>query len=65
MKKYKDLEHYKNPIYHEQEYSEKCEMCEENHRVLTQKDRNPEYYTDVGIPCRNCGHIIWFELPVN
>lgn len=64
---YKDLAHYKNdPVkYWREEYSEKCENCGETHRVLTQPDQHPEYYTEVGIPCRTCGHVIWFDLPVN
>lgn len=44
-------------------YKEKCK-CGNEVIALTQDDRSPEYYTDVGIVCE-CGEIVTFSLPVN
>ena len=45
-------------------YEEACK-CGEKLMVLTQPDRNPEYRSDVGVPCAKCQEIVWFSLPVN
>ena len=44
-------------------FREKCE-CGEVLEVSTQKDRHPEYYTDVFVRCK-CGKSVKFNLPVN
>ncbi len=46
-----------------QTYSQKCE-CGRVIEVSTQKDENPEYYTDVHVKCA-CGKSVYFSLPVN
>ena len=46
-----------------QTYTEKCE-CGKEIRVSTQRDRSPEYYTDVYVQC-SCGKSVLFRLPVN
>jgi hypothetical protein len=47
-----------------QTYSEKCKKCGKIILVSTQKDKSPEYYTDIFIKC-DCGESIKFILPVN
>ena len=44
-------------------YKEKCE-CGNEIEVSTQKDENPEYYTDIYVKCE-CEKSILFSLPVN
>jgi len=44
-------------------YSKKCE-CGELIEVSTQKDNNPEYYSEVHVKCK-CGRPVGFSLPVN
>lgn len=46
------------------EYTALCEICDQDHLVLTQKDDSPEYTTYVYFKCR-CGNFIEFVLPVN
>ena len=46
-----------------QVYKNKCE-CGKVIEVSTQKDENPEYYTDVFVRC-DCGKSVAFILPVN
>lgn len=44
-------------------YINTCACGREQH-IRTQKDDNPEYYTDIFIKC-SCGEWIKFSLPVN
>ena len=46
-----------------QTYKEQCE-CGKVIEVSTQKDKNPEYYTDLFVKCE-CGKSVCFTLPVN
>ena len=46
-----------------QTFEEKC-SCGKVILVSTQKDRCPEYYTDIFVKCE-CGKSVKFELPVN
>ena len=49
----------------QEEYIEKCDNCDKEYKVRTQKDVNPEYYTNVYVKC-DCGdYWVEFELPVN
>jgi len=48
----------------DQEYVSKCSVCSKEVKVVTQKDDQPEYYTDVSVLC-SCGNYVAFELPVN
>lgn len=41
-----------------------CVHCGEKHKLFTQADNNPEYYTTVRLIC-DCGHVVSFRLPVN
>lgn len=43
---------------------EVCNGCGRQHRVYTQPDDNPEYYTKVSHICV-CGEVVTFNLPVN
>lgn len=55
----------KKPAYYDcYPYIEKCKKCKKKLVILTQDDRTPEYYTEVGVVCE-CGEIVWFSLPVN
>ena len=47
-----------------QTYKAKCNRCGKEIEVSTQKDGNPEYYTDVFVRC-SCGGSAHFSLPVN
>ena len=47
-----------------QTYKAKCNKCEKEIEVITQKDNYPEYYTDVYVRCQ-CGGTARFVLPVN
>lgn len=47
-----------------QTYSGKCNKCGHITLVSTQKDRCPEYYSDIFVKC-DCGGSIKFKLPVN
>jgi len=47
-----------------QTYKQKCKKCGKEYEVSTQKDRDPEYYTDIYIKC-DCGESVQFTLPVN
>lgn len=64
MKKqtYKELDNDDFDI--EAEYSQICDKCNTNNKVLSQKDNNPEYYTIVMTFCQ-CGNEIKWKLPVN
>lgn len=44
-------------------YRNKC-TCGEAHEVLTQNNDDPEYYTDIFIPCK-CGEYVKIVIPVN
>jgi hypothetical protein len=44
-------------------YSRKCE-CGNIIEVSTQKDDEPEYYTDIYVRC-SCGKSVLFMLPVH
>jgi hypothetical protein len=48
----------------DQTYSERCSDCGRIHEVSTQRDQNPEYYTDIFVRC-TCGGSVEFNLPVN
>ncbi len=50
-------------IYHSRVYREKCK-CGKQITVLTQDDKSPEYYTEIGIIC-DCKETVWITLPVN
>lgn len=45
-------------------YKEVCTNCGKEYVLFTQKDDDPEYYTDVYILCK-CGEYVEFSLPVN
>ena len=47
-----------------QEFESKCNKCKKEISISTQKDENPEYYTDVFVKCK-CGGSVSFRLPVN
>lgn len=47
-----------------QTYTEKCSNCGKEHKVSTQRDDCPEYYTSIYVLC-NCDKSVRFELPVN
>lgn len=51
-----------NIAYH-QIYTEFCK-CKREHTIITQKDSDPEYTTDIYLLC-GCGEYIHFVLPVN
>lgn len=51
-------------IRYRQKYFSKCNSCGKNKFVLTQRDNDPEYSTDVYFECE-CGSLIYFSLPVN
>ena len=53
-----------NKIKYAQMYEETCPKCGEVHKIHSQRDDEPEYYTAVGVLCR-CGQIVEFLLPVN
>jgi hypothetical protein len=44
-------------------YKKKCK-CGRTVEVSTQKDENPEYYTEIHVRCV-CGRSVVFDLPVN
>ena len=46
-----------------QTYKRTC-LCGKTHEVSTQKDRHPEYKTEIYIRCE-CGESVRFVLPVN
>ncbi len=48
---------------HAQTFKNKCK-CGKEISVSTQKDRHPEYYTDIFVKCE-CGKSVKFILPVN
>ena len=48
-----------------QTYDGICPGCERVYQVSSQKDRNPEYYTEFFLRCHFCGASIKFILPVN
>lgn len=45
-------------------YIQKCKWCGVDLEVFTQKDEDPEYYTNIYIICM-CGECVHFRLPVN
>jgi len=45
-------------------YTKKCPCCGLEQEILTQKDKYPEYYTEVYLKCQ-CGEFIEFVLPVD
>lgn len=45
-------------------FTQKCPTCEYEHKVVSQADKDPEYYTVVYTFCR-CGYMLNWELPVN
>lgn len=53
-----------------QQYQSKCDQCGAVHRVYTQADNDPEYYTKVYLSC-HCEDkygkesLVEFILPVN
>jgi hypothetical protein len=60
----KENRQMKSPATYEcHPYKEKCK-CGKETIVLTQEDRNPEYYSSIGVICE-CKEIVWFNLPVN
>ena len=46
-----------------QTYEKICE-CGRKIEVSTQKDEDPEYYTEIHVRCA-CGKSVEFDLPVN
>ena len=46
-----------------QTYSKEC-SCGKAVEVSTQKDNNPEYYTEIWVKCA-CGKEMKFDIPVN
>jgi hypothetical protein len=46
-----------------QTYEKTCE-CGRKIEVSTQKDEDPEYYTEIHVRCA-CGKSVEFDLPVN
>lgn len=54
----------KDNWYTNTKYSLNCDKCDKAHSLITQRDDNPEYYTDVTVVC-DCGTHVHFELPVN
>jgi hypothetical protein len=50
--------------YRSCEYEKACDNCNTVHKLQTQQDNFPEYYTDIFIECK-CGNLVHFELPVN
>ena len=46
-----------------QTYTETC-SCQREIEVSTQRDNNPEYYTEMFVRC-TCGKSVAFSLPVN
>lgn len=49
---------------YKQEYKSLCTNCNKEHKLRTQEDNYPEYYTYIFIEC-NCGDYVHFRLPVN
>jgi hypothetical protein len=47
----------------DQVYKQVC-ICKKEHTIITQRDNNPEYQTDVYVLCE-CGKYVHFILPVN
>lgn len=45
-------------------YTEECKGCGYLVKVSAQKDKHPEYKTDIFVKCR-CGESVPFRLPVN
>ncbi len=60
MKKSEFKEKFKN----EYEYVEKCSYCGNDITFFTQRDNDPEYYTNIWIECK-CGEMKQCTLPVN
>jgi hypothetical protein len=46
-----------------QEYKQTC-SCGNKIEVSTQKDNDPEYYSEIFVKCK-CGKSVRFDLPVN
>ena len=62
MKKKKECEEIDGKIKFV--YTEKCDVCDLETKVLNQNYNDPEYYTEVYVQCL-CGNYVFFELPVN
>jgi len=45
-------------------YRKRCDRCGREITVYTQEDDDPEYYTDIYVPCV-CGNYLKFKLPVD
>jgi len=60
--KYEELD--TKDFNYSQEYIKTCSVCDKKHKLLTQKDECPEYYTEISLRC-DCGEAINFSLPVN
>lgn len=45
-------------------YERVCDECNESVMIRTQKDEDPEYYTEVYVKC-SCGDYVLFMVPVN
>lgn len=52
------------PIYRRVEYTKKCDLCEMDNTILSQRHDFPEYETEIYLQCQ-CGNYIEFILPVN
>jgi len=46
-------------------YEQRCPECGRINRLSTQRDNEPEYYTEVWIECGLCYTPLRFDLPVN
>ncbi len=53
------------PDYDRFLYEIKCNICETPNRCWTQSDKDPEYYSNVFLECKQCMNRIRFSLPVN
>lgn len=45
-------------------FTQTCSSCGYEHKILTQPDQKPEYYTEIQTYCQ-CGNEIKWLLPVN
>jgi len=45
-------------------YKSNCNSCNKKYEIYTQKDCDPEYYTDIYVKC-DCSNLVHFCLPVN